>query len=380
MRIGDKNMKITDKQINNQFGGGCPICKGNGTLTTIGGTAFKRSVECSACGSKFESHAGLTSPTWELVEGGGEYTGKKMASNDWNKIRKDMIGNIDAKNIEEYLTEGETILAECKSAGTSVTFYATDKRIIRVAGKDISQLDYSKKTLLSEAKERLGIIASGVGTFFMGLVLAAVIGAGFVPAPGIMRWLPVLFFLGGIAGIIMGIIGIKYYQFESPKLSMLEKGQWNIKGADDKSVKNFVAVVRGRLGTSATVDKAISKENPIETLEHAPEVSIEDDSADDEIIYSEDSTSRDLGILLANGIFPGLGTIIHGERKRGKIQLTLFISGLVTAIFLIGLLILLVVWVWALIDGVYFILDKELIFKNIGGVAEEPANNEVERT
>jgi len=374
-------MKLADKQINNQFGGGCPICKGNGTLTAIGGNAFKRSVKCSACGSKFISHAGLlASPTWELVEGGGEYTGKKMTSNDWKKIRKGMIDKLDAKNIQEYLTEGETMLAECKSAGAVLTFYATDKRIIRVAGKDISQLDYSNKTSLSEAKERLWIIASGVGTFLMGVFLGGSIGAGFVPASGIASLIAIVLILGGIAGIIMGIIGIKYYQFESPKLSVLEKGQWKIKGADDKSVKNFVAVVKERLETSATVYKAISEETPAEKLKYAPEVPVGYDSADDEIIYSKDSEFRDFGILLANGIFPGLGTIIHGERKRGKIQLTLFISGLVTAIFLIGLLILLVVWVWALIDGVYFILDKELIFKNIGGVAEEPTNNEVERT
>ena len=364
-------MKQTDKEINDQFGGGCPICKGNGTLTSSDRSTFELSVECNACGSKIVSYVGLSSKRWELVKGNSKYIGKKMTLNDWNKIRKGMIDNIDAKNIEEYLTEGETILAECKSAGTVLTFYATDKRIIRVAGKEISHLDYSEKTLLSEAKERLGTIASGVGTFFMGLFLAAAIGAGFVPAPGIMRWLSVLLFLGGIIAIIIGIIGIKCYQFESPKISLFEKGQWKIKGADDKSVKNFVAVVKERLETSATVDKAISKEKPIETLEYAPEVSIEDGSADDERIYSKDPELRDFGILVANGIFPGIGTIIHGERKRGKIQIALFIFGLITAVLLIGLLILLVVWVWALIDGVCFLLDKELIFKKIGTTVKE---------
>ncbi|MCK4735464.1 MAG: hypothetical protein KAT65_23625 [Methanophagales archaeon] len=69
-------MKLTDKQTNNQFGGGCPICKGNDTLT-IGGSISKRSVECSACGSKFESRFGLTSPIWELVDGNSEHIGKK---------------------------------------------------------------------------------------------------------------------------------------------------------------------------------------------------------------------------------------------------------------------------------------------------------------
>lgn len=371
-------MKLKDKQINIAFGGGCPICKGNGTLT-LKGNIYKRHVECSACKSKFKGGFGLA-PIWESVEGGGEYTGEKMTSNDWKKIRKGMIDKLYAKNIEEYLTEGETILAECKSTGTVITFYATDKRIIRVAGKDISQLDYSNKTSLSEAKERLVTIASGVGTFFMGLFLGGAIGAGFMPASGIASLIVIFLILGGIAAIIIGIIGIKYYQFESPKISGLEKGQWKIKGADDKSVKNFVAVVKERLETSATIDKAISKEKPIETLEYSPEVSIEDDSADDEIIYSKYPELKDFGILLINGIFPGLGTIIHGERKRGKIQLALFIFGLITAVFLIGLLILLVVWVWALIDGFYFILDKELIFKNIGRVAEEPKNHEVERT
>lgn len=254
-------MSILNKneQINHQFGGGCPICKGDNTLITKG-NLFKSYVECNKCGSVFKSSLG----NYELIEGNSKYLGKKMSLDNWKKIRKGMIDNKDAKTIEEYLTEGESILAKCNPFGTNITFYATDKRIINVAGKDINQLDYSNNTTLSEAKERLSIIASGIGTGFLGLFLAAVMGAGFVSAPGFLYLLPILFFFGGIVGIIIGIIGIKYYQFESPKISRTEKDRWKIKNPD-KSVKNFVTVVKKQLETSVDDDKTTTKEKTIET-------------------------------------------------------------------------------------------------------------------
>jgi len=363
-------MSILNKneQINHQFGGGCPICKGNNTLITKG-NLFKSSVECNKCGSVFKSSLG----NYELIEGDSKYLGKKMSLDNWKKIRKGMIDNKDAKTIEEYLTEEESILAKCKSTGTNITFYATDKRIINVAGKDINHLDYSNNTTLSEAKERLSIIASSIGSGFFGLFLAAAMGAGFVSTPGFLFLLPILFILVGIVGIIVGIIGIKYYQFESPKINRTEKARWKIKNPDDESVKNFVTVVKKQLKTSVEDDETNTKEKTIETSGYTPEipeVSEKDDGVDEEIIYSKDPEIRDFIILAINGFFPGIGTIIHGEKKRGTIQVALFIFGLVTSLVLIGLLIVFVVWIWALGDAVCFILNKELIFKEIGSTAK----------
>ena len=90
-------MKLTDKPINMQFGGGCPICKGDNTLT-LKGNPFKRKVECTVCGSKFVSHFGLISPKWELIDGSSEYLGKVLHPGDWKKLRK---GEIDKTEVDK---------------------------------------------------------------------------------------------------------------------------------------------------------------------------------------------------------------------------------------------------------------------------------------
>ena len=97
-------MKLTDKPINIQFGGGCPICKGNDTLT-IGGSIFKRSVECSACGLKFESRFGLTSPKYKLVEGSSEFFGKELEIGDWKKLRNGEIDKMEVENRDKQIRE-----------------------------------------------------------------------------------------------------------------------------------------------------------------------------------------------------------------------------------------------------------------------------------
>ena len=97
-------MKLKDKTINIQFGGGCPICKGTDTLT-IGGSIFKRSVECTACGSKFKSRFGLTSPRCKLVEGSSEFFGKELEIGDWKKLRNGEIDKIEVENRDKQIKE-----------------------------------------------------------------------------------------------------------------------------------------------------------------------------------------------------------------------------------------------------------------------------------
>jgi len=103
----------------------------------------------------------------------------------------------------------------------------------------------------------------------------------------------------------------------------------------------------------------------------------------------EQETKNIICLLLNVLILPGLGTIIHGEIKRGLIQiailivsipilfglglLTAFLGGESWALFAFGILFwlglltaFLVVWIWALLDGVAFLQNKEFyVFKNL---------------
>ena len=78
-----------------------------------------------------------------------------------------------------------------------------------------------------------------------------------------------------------------------------------------------------------------------------------------------DSETKDIISLIANVFIPGVGTIIHGETMRGVVQLVLGIFGIITLILLIGFLIMPLIWLWAVIDGIFFVMKKELIFPSL---------------
>ncbi len=86
--------KLADKAINFWFGGGCPICSGDRTLT-CGGSIFnqisKRYVECNSCGSKFKASFGVVLPKYKLIGGSSEYLGKELELGDWKKMRMDNL-------------------------------------------------------------------------------------------------------------------------------------------------------------------------------------------------------------------------------------------------------------------------------------------------
>lgn len=107
------NMELTkmlaDRAINFWFGGGCPICSGDRTLT-CGGSIFnqisKRYVDCNSCGSKFKASFGVVLPKYKLIEGSSEHLGKELTLNEWRKVRADNQGK---KDIAVYSGPEETI-------------------------------------------------------------------------------------------------------------------------------------------------------------------------------------------------------------------------------------------------------------------------------
>ena len=156
-------MKLTDKPINIQFGGGCPICKGNDTLT-IGGSIFKRSVECTACGSKFKSHFGLTSPKYELVEGSSEFFGKELEIGDWKKLRKGEIDKTDVENRDKQIREShktEKILSYL--IGSAVLVGLSAVLIVSIS------LDYSTLIAASKSLMLVGVMFLILGCVVIGI-------------------------------------------------------------------------------------------------------------------------------------------------------------------------------------------------------------------
>ena len=66
-------------------------------------------------------------------------------------------------------------------------------------------------------------------------------------------------------------------------------------------------------------------------------------------------TNRGLAIvcLLVNILLmPGLGTLIAGRTKEGVWQLVVLWIGIFLAIFLVGIPLIIIAWVWALISGI----------------------------
>ncbi len=68
--------------------------------------------------------------------------------------------------------------------------------------------------------------------------------------------------------------------------------------------------------------------------------------------------NKGLICLILNLVFPGLGTLVAGEKERGIWQVVLWWGGLWTFWLGIGLLAMPVAWIWALIDGLRF--NREL--------------------
>ncbi|CEG12790.1 hypothetical protein MSIBF_A2710008 [groundwater metagenome] len=79
-------------------------------------------------------------------------------------------------------------------------------------------------------------------------------------------------------------------------------------------------------------------------------------------------------------ILPGLGTAAHGEKRRGLTQIAGFMLFIIIALIfptieyefmikvfaVVGSFIVFLVWIWALLDGVAFVQNREFyVFENL---------------
>lgn len=158
-------MKLTDKPINIQFGGGCPICKGDNTLT-LKGNPLKRKVECAACGSKFVSHFGLASPKWELIDGSSEYLGKVLHTGDWKKLRKGEIDKTEVENRDKQIKESagtEKIIGYLIGTFVVISLFAIF--IVSIS------LDYSSIIAMAKSFMLLAVMLIILGCLIIGISL-----------------------------------------------------------------------------------------------------------------------------------------------------------------------------------------------------------------
>lgn len=72
------------------------------------------------------------------------------------------------------------------------------------------------------------------------------------------------------------------------------------------------------------------------------------------------SQNMAIAALLVNVLLmPGLGTIISGRTSEGLLQLILLVLGLALSVFLIGIPIIMLVWVWGLVTGIQLIKEAQ---------------------
>jgi len=58
-------------------------------------------------------------------------------------------------------------------------------------------------------------------------------------------------------------------------------------------------------------------------------------------------------------ILPGLGTLIAGRNRTGAWQLVLFLVGIPLILIFVGIIMMLVAWIWGILTGVQLIRESE---------------------
>lgn len=213
------------RSFNGQFGGGCPICRGDNTLDR---KRIQREMHavCSQCGAVFK---GVIPDGIKMVEGGGGYAGEIFPINVWRMIR--------------FLPEGDSILATCSD--NFVNFYATTSGILREF-KDLNFLSYEDIFDIPLVRVwGLNILCLLGFLFFLvlGFSTALLMGPSVLAEGGFV--LPVIILGIGFGLLLMGRRQV--YQIESPVLSKTESRDWRLRNIKKGDVRNFRAVVRKQL-------------------------------------------------------------------------------------------------------------------------------------
>lgn len=210
--------------LNLQFGGGCPICKGDNTLDRKSEDG-KILLVCEKCGAAFDNvfFKGL-----KMVSGDRRYLDQTLPTSVWRIVR--------------LLSAEDSLLASYSDG--SVKFFATESGVIRVK-KTATLLKYSDISAISLATvwmlsvyHLVGVLLFfivGIASVLMGLSLGSLFGFAYAL---------VFFFMGGL---LLFFGRRKVYQFDSPILSKAELRDWRICKLKSKDAHGFVSLVNAHL-------------------------------------------------------------------------------------------------------------------------------------
>jgi len=213
------------RSFNSQFGGGCPICKGENTLDRKRAQREIHAI-CEQCGAVFKV---IIPHGIKLIEGDDRYIGKTFPTSVWRMVR--------------LLAEEDHILATYSHK--FVNFYATTVGIIREF-KGVDFLGYQDISDISPVKVWSPNLLNILGFLFFlfgGTLIAVIMGPSLLVQGGFI--LPVVLFGIGSIFLVMGRKGV--YQIESPVLSKKERKDWRLKKTKAETARNFVAIVKEQL-------------------------------------------------------------------------------------------------------------------------------------
>jgi hypothetical protein len=210
--------------LNAQFGGGCPICKGDDTMDRRSEDG-KILLVCEKCGAAFDNvfFKGL-----KMVSGDRRYLDQTLPTSIWRIVR---------------LLPAEDCLLASYSDG-AVKFFATEAGVIRVKNS-ATLLNYSdiKAVSLATVWMLSVYLLVGVLLFFTVGIASALLGLSLASPFGFVYAL-VFFCMGGL---LLFFGRRKVYQFDSSVLSSKELRGWRICKLKSKDAQGFVSLVSAHL-------------------------------------------------------------------------------------------------------------------------------------
>lgn len=216
--------------INAQFGGGCPICKGDNTLDRRK-EAGRFLLVCEKCGAAFDNAflKGL-----KLVRGDRRYRNQTLPVGVWRIIR---------------LLPAEDRLLASYSAG-HVTFYATASGVIRIKGSEATLLKYRDVASIELTAAWMPSVYHIIGAFIF-------FASGFV---SVLLAFAASFYISLVFAVILFCLGAgvvffsrkQVYQFDSDLFSKKEFGQWRIPKSKSKDADEFISLVKERISSRSS--------------------------------------------------------------------------------------------------------------------------------
>ena len=142
-------------RTNQDFGGGCPVCKSDFSLfTNVSSQSVtgNLTVVCKKCGAifDFKSDSIFSISKWKLIEGNSEYLNVALSEDDWKRIRNEEMpksGVCPGCNYGvDVIWKGD---AECKHCGRKLRIESN--QLVEVVPDEIALIPMYKVILYSKS-------------------------------------------------------------------------------------------------------------------------------------------------------------------------------------------------------------------------------------